>query len=503
MSKPEKFFNYIGGKWGPAVGGETFDDVNPADTSDLIGKFPKSGRADVENAVAAAKNAFPDWSAFPAPKRADYLLKFAGIAIRRKWDLAREMTREMGKVLKESGGDIQEAIDTAQYIFGEGRRLFGVVTPSELPDKWAMACRRPVGVCAIITPWNFPAAIPLWKIAPALLCGNTIVFKPSRETPKLATMIVQIFEEIRLPPGVLNIVHGSGEAVGETLISHPDIRLISFTGSVETGKHIAEVAGRSLKKVSLELGGKNPLVVLDDADEQLVLDGVLWGAFGTTGQRCTATSRLIVQEKIYKTLLPELLARTKKLRLGNGLDPKTEVGPVINRSQLEKIHGYIEIGKKEGARLALGGRILQDGEFAKGFFYSPTVFTDVSPEMRIFQEEIFGPVLSVTKVKTFDEAIQVANGVRYGLSSSLYTKDLEKAFRAMTRLESGITYINAPTIGAEVHLPFGGVKETGNGHREGAAWTLLETFSEWKTVYVDYSGKLQKAQSIDLEVSGS
>ncbi|MGH8103958.1 MAG: aldehyde dehydrogenase family protein, partial [bacterium] len=442
-----------------------------------------------------------EWASIPPPRRAEYLLKFADILTRRKWDLAREMTREMGKVIQESGGDVQEAIDTAQYIFGEGHRMFGVVTASELRDKWAMAYRRPVGVCAIITPWNFPSDIPIWKIAPALLCGNTIVFKPSRETPKLATLLVQAFEEISLPPGVLNLVHGSGEAVGETLIAHPDVRLISFTGSVETGKHIAEVAGRTLKKVSLEMGGKNPVIVLDDADEELVIEGVRWGAFGTTGQRCTATSRLIVQKRIAHSLLPELTARTRKLRLGNGLAPSTEVGPIINSTQLEKIDRYVHIGRKEGARLVTGGKIIKDGDYSTGYFYAPTIFTGVTPKMTIFQEEIFGPVLAVTSVTTFEEAVRIANGVRFGFSSSIYTRDVEKAFRAMNQLESGMTYVNAPTIGAEVHLPFGGVKETGNGHREGAAWTLLAVFSEWKTVYVDYSGKLQKAQNIDTEVA--
>jgi len=493
----ENFLNYINGKWVPAHSGETFSVVNPANREELIGYFPKSGAEDVNDAVESAARAFPDWARTPAPKRAEFLLKAADILIARKWDLAKEMTREMGKILKEAAGDVQEAIDCAQYLAGEGRRLLGAVTPSELPNKWAMAFRRPVGVCAIISPWNFPMAIPMWKIAPALVCGNTIVFKPSSSTPKLGTLLVEVFEEVDLPPGVLNLIHGSGEETGELLIHHPLVRLISFTGSVESGKHIAEVAGRQMKKVSLELGGKNPILVLDDADVDLAVEGILWGAYGTTGQRCTATSRLIVQDGIYPVLLQKLLPRIQSLKVGNGLDPTVDVGPVINQRQLQKIHAYVQKGIQEGATLRIGGEILNQGEYGKGNFYAPTLFEDVSPSMTLFQEEIFGPVLSVMRVRSFEEGIQAANNVRFGLSSSIYTRDLHFAFRAMEEMDAGITYINAPTIGSEVHLPFGGVKETGNGHREGAAWTLLEIFSEWKTIYVDYSGRLQKAQGIE------
>ncbi len=491
------FLNYIGGKWKPARSGETFPVVNPANCEDVIAYFPKSGVEDVNDAVESAAQAFPGWARTPAPKRAEFLLKAADILIARKWDLAKEMTREMGKILKEAGGDVQEAIDCAQYLAGEGRRMLGAVTPSELPNKWAMAFRKPVGVCALISPWNFPMAIPMWKIAPALVCGNTVVFKPSSSTPVLGTLLVEVFEEVDLPPGVLNLIHGSGGETGELLIHHPRVQLISFTGSVETGKHIAEVAGKQMKKVSLELGGKNPVIVLDDADVDLAVEGILWGAYGTTGQRCTATSRLIVQDGIYPVLLQNLIQRIQKLKVGNGLDPTVDVGPVINQHQLHKIHAYVQKGTQEGATLRIGGEILNQGEYKKGNFYAPTLFEDVSPSMTLFQEEIFGPVLSVMRVRSFEEAIQAANAVRFGLSSSIYTRDLHFAFRAMEEIDAGITYINAPTIGSEVHLPFGGVKETGNGHREGAAWTLLEIFSEWKTIYVDYSGRLQKAQGIE------
>ncbi len=493
----EIFLNYIGGKWMPARKGRTFENLNPADVRDLIGLFPRSSEEEVNDAVQAAKEAFPSWSSVPAPERAEILLNVGQRLKEKKWEIARELTREMGKILKEAGGDVQEAIDTALYISGEGRRMLGVVTPSELQNKWAMAFRRPVGVCAIITPWNFPTALPMWKIAPALICGNTAVFKPSSFTPKSAAMLVRVFEECGLPPGVLNLIHGLGSEVGDALVQHPDVRLISFTGSTETGRRINLQAAQQLKKISLEMGGKNAIIVLDDADLDLAVEGILWGAFGTTGQRCTATSRLIVQQKIYEALMAKLLDRTKKLVVGNGLNPDVDVGPVINQEQLNKIHHYVEIGIKEGARLLTGGKILTEGDYQYGFFYAPTLFEEVQPNMTIFQEEIFGPVLSISRVSSVEQAIEYANQSRYGLSSSIYTRDIRNAFLSMEKIEAGITYINAPTIGSEVHLPFGGVKETGNGHREGAAWTLLEIFTEWKTIYVDYSQKLQKAQKIE------
>lgn len=485
--------NYINGKWVDSITGRTFESRNPANWDEVVAVFPASGPEDVERAVQAAKEAYPKWKKVPVPKRAEIMRRVAEILLERKEELARLMTREMGKVLKEAKGDVQEAIDTGFYAFGEGRRLFSYNTPSELPNKYALTFRQPMGVWGIITPWNFPMALPSWKIFPALLAGNTVVFKPPSDAPAVAAEFVKAFEEAGLPPGVLNMVTGSGREVGEPILTHPDIVGISFTGSSETGKRIAEVAGKQLKKISLELGGKNGMIVMEDADLELALDGVLWGAYGTTGQRCTATSRLILHEAIYDRFLEMLVERAKTLKIGNGLNPEVEVGPLINEGQLRKVDYYVNVGKEEGARLILGGHRLEEGDLAKGWFYAPTIFVDVNPSMRIAQEEIFGPVLSVFKIRSYEEAIEVINSTQYGLSSSIYTRNLLYAMRAIEDIEAGITYVNAPTIGAETHLPFGGVKNTGNGHREGG-WTAYEIFTEWKTVYIDFSGKLQKAQ---------
>jgi aldehyde dehydrogenase (NAD+) len=408
------------------------------------------------------------------------------------------MTREMGKILKETRGDVQEAIDTAFYAAGEGRRLFGQTTPSELPDKFALSLRMPLGVCALITPWNFPIAIPAWKLFPALLCGNTVVLKPAEDTPLTAAKLFEVLEEAGVPPGVANLVHGSGETAGASLVEHPDVKLVSFTGSTQVGKEIAAVCGQTLKRVSLELGGKNAQIVMDDADLQLALDGVLWGAFGTTGQRCTATSRLILHRAIKNEFIDRLVARAEKIKIGSGLDETVEMGPLINENARQKVHGYVQIGKDEGARLLTGGTVYEACEWAEGYFYRPTVFDRVTPAMRIAQEEIFGPVLSIIEANSFEDAIAALNSTRYGLSSSIYTGDVAKAFRAIRDIEAGITYINGPTIGAEVHLPFGGVKDTGNGHRE-AGTTVYDIFTEWKAAYIDYSGKLQKAQIDNAE----
>lgn len=489
----EVFKNYINGKWVDAKSGKTFENRNPANWDDLIGVFPKSGPEDVEEAVKAARKAYQSWRLVPPPKRADIIKKAADLLVQRKEEIAREMTREMGKILLETRGDVQEGIDTGYYAAGEGRRLFSYTTTSELPNKFAMAIRLPVGVAGVITPWNFPMAIPTWKIFPALVAGNTVVFKPASDTPKTATTLVQILEEAGIPEGVVNLVHGGGTNVGMAIVKHPDVDLISFTGSTAVGKIISKEASDTLKRVSLEMGGKNAQIVLEDANLELALDGVLWGAFGTAGQRCTATSRLILHEAIYDQFIEMLVERVKKLKVGNGLDESTEMGPVINEAQLNKIHQYVEIGKQEGAKLLIGGHRLTGGEYDKGWFYAPTIFVDVHPKMRIAQEEIFGPVLSVIKVKSFEEAIEVINDSTYGLSSSIYTRDVNKAFKAIRDIQAGITYINAPTIGAETHLPFGGVKQTGNGHREGG-WTVFDFFTEIKTVYVDYSDKLQRAQ---------
>ncbi|MBU4221303.1 MAG: aldehyde dehydrogenase family protein [Euryarchaeota archaeon] len=484
---------FINGEWVDSGTGETFDDVNPA-TLETIAKLHKASIDDVSHAVESAEVAFDSWSGTPAPLRGKILFRAARMLEERKEELSRLMTREMGKILKEARGDVQEAIDMTWYAAGEGRRLLGETTPSELPDKFCMTLRRPIGVVGLITPWNFPLAIPAWKIMPALVCGNTIVFKPASDTPLLSIELVKILTEAGLPKGVLNLVMGDGSTVGAAIVHNKKIRAISFTGSVETGKWVMSEAGKDMKRVSLELGGKNPIIVMDDADLELATDGVLWGAFGTTGQRCTAASRVIVHEKILPVFQKRLIERTKELRLGNGLDESTDVGPVINNSQLQKIAKYVDIGKNEGAKLALGGKKAQP---LPGYFFEPTIFTDVFSDMRIAQEEIFGPVLSIISAGSFDEAIDIANSVEYGLSSSIYTENIKNAFRAIEKLDTGITYINAPTIGAEIHLPFGGTKATGNGTRE-AGTTAIEEFSEIKTVYFDYSGKLQKAQ-IDVE----
>jgi alpha-ketoglutaric semialdehyde dehydrogenase len=429
----------------------------------------------------------------PAPKRAEILFRVAQRFIDRKDELTDLMVREMGKVRAEAGGDVQEAIDMTFYMAGEGRRLFGHTTPSEMPDKFQMSVRMPVGVLGAITPWNFPIAIPSWKIAPALVCGDTVVFKPARDTPMLGERFVEIVEEAGLPPGVLNIVHGGGETVGERLVKHPDVPLISLTGSREVGVRTMENGAPLLKHIHLELGGKNAIIVMDDADVELAVDGILWSAFGTSGQRCTAASRVIASGKVYEALQSRLVERAEKLRLGSGLEQDTDVGPVINRSALEKIHSYTEIGKDEGAKLLTGGEVATENGLDKGFFYRPTVFADVEPSMRIAQEEIFGPTTALIRATDVDEAIRIANGIEYGLSSSIFTRDVNKAFKAMRDLNAGITYINAGTIGAEVHLPFGGTKATGNGHRE-AGQAALDFYTEWKSIYVDYSGKLQRAQ---------
>jgi aldehyde dehydrogenase (NAD+) len=488
----KRFQNSIGGEWVDAASGETFESHSPA-TGELVGTFPKSGPGDVDRAVEAAKAAYEEWRLVPAPRRGEIFYRFGQLLIDQKEELAQLMTREMGKVLPEARGDVQEAVDISFYMAGEGRRLFGHTTPSELPNKFNMSVRMPIGVVGAITPWNFPIAIPSWKLVPALLCGNTVVFKPATDTPLLGARFVELLQEAGLPRGVVNVVHGGGGEVGDRLVRHPDVPVITLTGSRETGVAVLHAAADNLKRVHLELGGKNPIVVLDDADLDLAVDGIVWSAFGTSGQRCTAASRVIVQDGVYDALQSRLVAAAEQLRLGVGWDEDTDVGPVINRSALEKIHSYTQIGRDEGARLLAGGEVATGDGLDRGFYYRPTVFGDVDPAMRIAQEEIFGPTTALIRVRDFDEAIRVANGVRFGLSTSIFTRDVNKAFRAMRDLQSGITYVNAGTIGAEVHLPFGGTKETGNGHRE-AGQAALDVFTEWKAVYVDYSGKLQRAQ---------
>ena len=487
------FKNYIDGKWLAARSGKTFENRSPADRSDLIGVFPASGAEDADLAVQAAKRAYATWRLVPAPKRGEILCRAGELLRKYKDDLARVETREMGKVLKETRGDVQEGIDCAFYVAGEGRRLFGETTPAELPNKFAMSVRMPIGVCALITPWNFPLAIPTWKLFPALVCGNTVILKPAEDTPHTAVRFVEILIEAGVPPGVVNLIHGRGEEVGAALVRHRDVQLVSFTGSAAVGREIASVCGQELKRVSLELGGKNGQIVMEDADIELAVEGALWGAFGTTGQRCTATSRLIVHRDVAKNMTRLLVERARKIKIGDGLDESVEMGPLINEPARQKVLRYIDIGKQEGARLLVGGSSYEAGACANGCFFQPTIFDQVKPNMRIAQEEIFGPVLSIIEIGSFEEAVEVLNGTPYGLSSSIYTQDVARAFRAMRDIEAGITYINGPTIGAEVHLPFGGVKDTGNGHRE-AGTTVYDIFTEWKSIYVDYSGKLQKAQ---------
>jgi aldehyde dehydrogenase (NAD+) len=493
VAKATTYHNFIDGSWVPSVSGDLFENRNPANHDDLIGVFQRSTRRDVEHAIDSARRAFESWRLVPAPRRAELLFRAAQLIAERKEQFARDMTREMGKILDETRGDVQEAIDMTFFMAGEGRRQYGQTVPSELRDKFAMSVRQPLGVCAVITPWNFPMAIPSWKIIPALVCGNTVVFKPATLTPLSALNFVKVLEEAGIPRGVVNLVTGGGGEVGEALSTHDLVRVVSFTGSTDVGRTVSEKAAPSFKKVHLEMGGKNVIMIMDDANLELALEGCLWGGFGTTGQRCTAASRVVVHKKVYKEFVDAFVARAKAIRVGDGLAPGTQMGPSVSAGQLETVQKYVEIGRGEGATLACGGKALSTSAFAKGFFHEPTVFADVQPGMRIAQEEIFGPVVSVIPCDSFDEAVAIGNNVQYGLSASIYTQDINRAFAAMRDLYTGIFYVNAPTIGAEVHLPFGGTKATGNGHRE-AGTAALDVFSEWKSVYVDFSGKLQRAQ---------
>jgi len=483
--------NFIGGRWVPSSSGKTFENRNPADRDDLIGTYAKSTGKDVDDAVAAARKAYRGWRLTPAPRRAEYLYAAGEILKRRKEEIARIMTREMGKVLPETRGDVQEAIDMAFLAAGEGRRLFGVTAPSELANKFAMAVRDSIGVCGFITPWNFPIAIPAWKSMAALICGNTIVIKPATDTPASVVELAKVFVEAGLPAGVFNVVTGGGSEVGDPLVHHPDVRVISFTGSTSVGKAIGVECAKQNKRFHLEMRGKNAILVMDDADLDLAVEGAVWGAFGTTGQRCTASSRLLVHRSVLREFEERLVARAKKLKVGNGLHDGVDMGPCVSEAQRETVAKYVEIGKGEG-KLLTGGRKLTDGAWAKGWFHEPTIF-EAARDARVSCEEIFGPVTTVIPVDSLEEGIDVANGVAYGLSGAIYTRDVNKAFTAMRDFETGLFYVNAATIGAEVHLPFGGVKDTGNGHRE-AGVAGIDVFSEWKSIYVDFSGKLQKAQ---------
>jgi acyl-CoA reductase-like NAD-dependent aldehyde dehydrogenase len=492
------FRHFIAGEWCDSSSGATFESRNPADTRDVVGRFQQGTKADVAMAIKAAETALPMWRRTPAPKRGEIMYAFAELMARHKERLSRAMTREMGKVIAEARGDVQEGIDIAYLMAGEGRRMFGDTVPSELPDKWAMSIRQPIGIAGIITPWNFPMAIPCWKMMPALVTGNTVVFKPASDTPHCATLLVELMAEAGFPVGVVNLVTGTGGEVGDAIVESPDISVISFTGSSDTGRAIAEKAGRRLKRLSLELGGKNGVVVLADADLDLAAEGILWSAFGTTGQRCTACSRVIVDRSVHDALLDRLETRAKTLRLGSGLDEAVEVGPLINAGARDKVGRYVDIGRGEAELVVGGGPASGDG-LDHGHFFEPTIFTGVGAMDRIGQEEIFGPVLSIIPVDGYGEAMLALNQTRYGLSSSIFTQDVNQAFRAMRDFETGIVYINAGTTGAETHLPFGGWKETGNGHRE-AGHVALDTYTEWKSIYVDFSGRLQRAQ-IDNQVS--
>jgi aldehyde dehydrogenase (NAD+) len=490
---PRVYKNFINGEWVDSRGGQAYENRNPANTDELVGMFVSSTSQDVDAAVDAAREAYKTWRLVPAPKRAEILYRAAELLVRRKEEFSRDMTREMGKVLAETRGDVQEAIDMTYYMAGEGRRLFGQTTPSELPNKFAMSVRQSIGVCGMITPWNFPMAIPSWKMMPALVAGNTVVLKPAEDTPLSSYHLVQVLAEAGVPHGVVNLVSGDGPNAGAPLAAHKQVPVVSFTGSTAVGRLIAQTCAPDFKHCSLEMGGKNIIIVLEDANLDLAIDGAVWGGFGTTGQRCTAASRVAVHKKVYHEFVSRFVERTKRLKVGHGLDPAMEMGPCINEQQLQTVMSYVEIGKNEGAKLLAGGNRLDSGAHAKGWFHAPTVFGDCSPKMRIAREEIFGPVVSVIPIESFEQGIEVANDVPYGLSASIYTRNANQAFAAMRDLYTGIVYVNAPTIGAETHLPFGGTKQTGNGHRE-AAVAAIDFFTEWKTVYIDYSDKLQRAQ---------
>ena len=480
--------NFIGGEWRNSQSGETFVSTNPAHTSEVIGRYQKSTAADIEDAIDVAVRAQPGWAATPAPERGEILLRAALLLDEEKEELAILMTREMGKLLKETRGDVQTAIDVAKYVAGEGRRAEGETVPSALPNKFCMTMRQPIGIVGIITPWNFPLAIPAWKTFPALLAGNAVVLKPASDTPLLVLKLADILQRAGLPTGVLNVVTGPGSTLGDALVSNKRVNMISLTGSTEVGRRVAEICGRDLRRCALELGGKNAVIVLEDADLDLAAASVTLGAFGTTGQRCTATSRVIVQKSVQKVFTDRLVAAAEKLRVGDGLDPDVDMGPLVNTGRVKAVQEYAEIGKQEGAKLVLGGSPLTGGDYREGAYYEPTIFTDVAPSMRIAREEVFGPLLSIVPIDSYEEAIKVANSTEYGLSTAIFTESSRLSFRAMRDIESGLVYINAPTTGAEIHMPFGGMKASGNGHRE-LGKKAVEEFSETKTIFVSYPAR--------------
>jgi acyl-CoA reductase-like NAD-dependent aldehyde dehydrogenase len=481
----QTYQNFIAGEWRNSKSGATFNSTNPANTDEIVGYFQKSSTADLDEAVAAARQAQPAWAATPAPERGEVLQRTALLLEQRREELAALMTREMGKVLKETRGDVQTAIDVAKFIAGEGRRAEGETIPSGLRNKFCMTIRQPLGIVGIITPWNFPMAIPAWKTFPALLAGNTVILKPASDTPLLSLKMAEILHEAGLPAGVLNVITGPGGVLGDALVSHKGVNMISLTGSTEVGRHVAEICGRDLRRCTLELGGKNAVIVLEDADLDLAVESVAWGAFGTTGQRCTATSRVIVHKTVQQAFTDRLVAAAEKLSIGNGLDPQIDMGPLVNKGRVKAVHEYTRVGQQEGARLLTGGDALNNDEYSNGAFYKPTIFTNVSPTMRIAREEVFGPFVSILPITSYEEAVQVANATEYGLSTSIFTNDLHVTFRAMRDIESGLVYFNAPTTGAEIHMPFGGMKASGNGHRELGSHAV-EEFSETKSIFLAY-----------------
>jgi len=493
MADAKVYKNFINGEWVDSVSGETFENRNPANTDEVVGIFQNSNSQDVKNAVDAASEAYKKWRLVPAPKRAEILYRVGQRLWEHKEEFSQQMTREMGKVIAETRGDTQEAIDMTFYMAGEGRRLLGTTTPSELQNKFCMTVRQPLGVCGFITPWNFPMAIPSWKMMPALICGNTIVIKPATDTPLSVVNLIQTCHDEGIPAGVVNMVTGSGGKVGVPLIEDERTKVISFTGSTEVGRSVAKACAPMFKHSCLEMGGKNVQIVMEDANLELAVDGALWGAFGTTGQRCTATSRLIIQESVYDKVVEMLTKRASALKVGNGLDESVQMGPNINQDQQDTVMNYIAIAKKEGCTLKTGGEKLTGGAYDKGYFMQPTIFADVTQKHTIWREEIFGPVLAVSSFKTFDQAVEMANDTIYGLSASIFTNDIRMAYAAMRDINTGLFYVNAPTIGAETHLPFGGTKQTGNGHRE-ATTAALDVYSEWKAISVDFSGTVQRAQ---------
>ena len=485
-SQVTRYNNHIGGKWVESSTGRTYTITNPASNESVLAEFQTSGVDDALKAVDAAHEALAGWANTPAPVRAGILFRAIEILRQRGDDIARTITLEEGKPLSDAQGEVKRSLNIMEYAAGEGRRMFGYTTPSELPDTVAYTTRRPLGVVAIITPWNFPLAIPAWKIAPALICGNTIVFKPASATPWSAIKLMEVFEEAGLPAGVLNVVTGPGGAVGNALVESPLVKGISFTGSTEIGTGIYSHGASLLKKVQCEMGGKNAVILLADADIDKALGGIIQGAFGSTGQRCTATSRVIVEEAIYDEFMEQLIDRTSKLKIGDGLDPEVDVSPLASKAQFDTVMEYIGIGTEEGAELVQGGHAVTGGIFDQGYYVEPTIFADVQTDMRIAQEEIFGPVLTVLKAEDLEDAIQIANSVKVGLSSSVYTKDLTQAFEYINTVESGMVHVNAPTLGGEVHLPFGGLGASGVGHREQGI-EAMNFFTEVITVYIDHA----------------